>query len=158
MKFSSTPIQLCWGASIPHLKIYALFFCCPWNIVSITSLVLLQDLPQTYILSCFYRLFRTLSFSRIYVKYTSHHGWRKFSNLWFSDYWKKHLRLEKLNLNIFTHAPRQNSPPCSYHHPKAEGNYPLKQGTLSDITSYPYKVIDHYSFEMEVVETTRFPR
>ena len=42
--------------------------------------------------------------------------------------------------------------------PRQRETTPPKLGTLSDRASYPYKVIDHYSFEMEVVETTRFLR
>ena len=33
-----------------------------------------------------------------------------------------HLWVKKLNLFIFTHAPKQNSPPGFYHYPQAEGN------------------------------------
>ena len=32
---------------------------------------------------------------------------------------------KKLNLFIFTNAPKQNSPPGSYHYPKTEPNYPF---------------------------------
>lgn len=34
-----------------------------------------------------------------------------FSKLWCSDYWKTHLRVQKLNLNIFTLAPPGKSLP-----------------------------------------------
>ena len=34
----------------------------------------------------------------------SHNGWGFFSNLWCSDYWKMHLRVRKLNLEVFIHA------------------------------------------------------
>ena len=34
-----------------------------------------------------------------------------------------HLWVIKLNLFIFTHAPKQNFPPGFYHYPQAEGNY-----------------------------------
>ena len=47
----------------------------------------------------------------------SHHGWQKFSNLWGSDYWKMLLQDKKINLDNFTNAPRQNSPPGPDHHP-----------------------------------------
>ena len=33
-----------------------------------------------------------------------------------------HLRIKTLNLFIFTHAPKQNSPPGFYHYPQAERN------------------------------------
>ena len=32
---------------------------------------------------------------------------------------------KKLNLFIFTHAPKQNSPPGFYHYLLAEGNHPF---------------------------------
>ena len=38
------------------------------------------------------------------------HGWGKFSNLWGSDYWKTHLQLKKLNLDVFIHAQGKTSP------------------------------------------------
>ena len=34
-----------------------------------------------------------------------------------------HLRVNKLNLDIFNHATRGNSPPGSYRHPPGKGNY-----------------------------------
>ena len=46
----------------------------------------------------------------------SHHGRRKFSNLWCQAYWKMHLYVKKMSLFIFTHAPKQNSLPGSYRH------------------------------------------
>ena len=37
------------------------------------------------------------------------------------DAWKcKTEKILKLDLDIFTHAPRQNSPPGSYHHPPSK--------------------------------------
>ena len=43
-------------------------------------------------------------------------------NIWRSDYWKMHLKVKKLNLDISTYVFRQNSPSGSYHHP-----LPLRQ-------------------------------
>ena len=66
-------------------------------------------------------LFRALSLQNIWWVYIyqvgiSHHGWRKFSNLWCSKYWKLHFEVKKLNLVIFAQHPRQNSFRGSYHH------------------------------------------
>ena len=37
-----------------------------------------------------------------------------------------HLEVKKkTNLDIYTHASRQNSPPGTNHHSQAEGNYPF---------------------------------
>ena len=38
----------------------------------------------------------------------SHHRWGKFSDLCCSSYWKMHLPVKKLNLEIFTHAPHRS--------------------------------------------------
>ena len=37
-------------------------------------------------------------------------GWGKFTNLWYSDIWKMHLRIKKVNLDIFTHASHAKLP------------------------------------------------
>ena len=54
----------------------------------------------------FYRLLRVLSLQNTCWTFCqtciSHHGWWKFSNSWYSNYWKIHLRVRKLNLDIFT--------------------------------------------------------
>ena len=38
-------------------------------------------------------------------------GYEKISNLWCWDNWKRHLWAEKLNLFIFVHSSKPNSPP-----------------------------------------------
>ena len=54
----------------------------------------------------------------------------------FSNYWKKHLQVEKLNLDIFTLAflPWQNSLKDSYHQPLGRGKllFPAKERFLEN--------------------------
>ena len=54
----------------------------------------------------------------------------------FSNYWKKHLQVEKLNLDIFTLAflPWQNSLKGSYHQPLGRGKllFPAKERFLEN--------------------------
>ena len=38
---------------------------------------------------------------------------------------KIHLCVKKMNLSIFTHAPKQNSPASFYHYPRAERKSPI---------------------------------
>ena len=46
-----------------------------------------------------------------------HRGLGSFSNLWCSDHIRKCIcKSKKLKVDIFNHAPRQNSPPGSYHY------------------------------------------
>ena len=135
MKLFSTSIQVFRGTSFSYFKIKVPFFCCPLcqiisrplchnqkngkPAVSITTLVL-QDQPQGYILSYFYRLVRALSHSRIFVEfslsavYSSIVG--ELSNSCCSDYWKMHLRVKKIVSRHFTHPSPQTRPPGFYHH------------------------------------------
>ena len=55
--------------------------------------------------------------------FISYHGWGKLSNLCYSNYTKMHLQVKKINQDISTHSPRQNSPPGSYHHPAGRWNF-----------------------------------
>ena len=54
---------------------------------------------------------------------------------------------KKLNLFIFTNAPKQNSPPGSYHYPKTDPNYPflLKNAFLKYI--FPQQKRQDYGAE-----------
>ena len=66
-------------------------------------------------------------------------------NIWRSDYWKMHLKVKKLNLDISTSVLRQNSPPGSYyHHP-----LPLRQsrkGRLDLIKSKNFEGVGQVTF------------
>ena len=75
MKFFSTPMQVCRGPSIPYFNIKTPFFCCllfskEYIIpqVKIDYQPSPSGLTTRIILSCFYRLIRSLSLSRIPVK------------------------------------------------------------------------------------------
>ena len=56
--------------------------------------LILQDQPQGYILSCFFKLVRVLSLSRMLVEFflacIFHHAWEKFFNSWCSHSQKMH--------------------------------------------------------------------
>ena len=128
--FLQSPILVCRGAYIPYFKISAPIFCCPFfseNYLNpqarINKMVnkhtvdyhpspseLISRITPSY----FYGLQRGLSrqnpcwiFSETCI---FHHGCGKVSNLCCYDYWQIHLWVKKLNLFIFTHVLKQNSP------------------------------------------------
>ena len=84
--------------------------------VSITTLVLRINLNNTS--SCL-SIAGLISLQKFYWFFpqssTSHHGWRKVSNLWFSNYWKMQYQVKKMMQITLLMLPRQNSPPCTYH-------------------------------------------
>ena len=71
-----------------------------------------------------------------FSKLCFHHGWLKLSNWWWSDYWKIHLRIKNLKVQIFIMTPWQISLLDSYHHlPDRKCNYPL--GNIFFLKIYP---------------------
>lgn len=56
---------------------------------------------------------------------------KKTQNLWCSDDWKMHMQVQKeIEFGHFTHVPRQNYHPVSYHEPQTEGNYSSHQAAF----------------------------
>ena len=118
MKFSSTPGQVCRSVSIPCFKINAPFFCCPFFgkkylklQIRINKMVNQQFRLPPY---CSPSELTSRIHPLIFVQ--TRQGF--FSKLRCSGYWKIHLRVKKMNLDIFTCA----SPQVLIITSKAEGN------------------------------------
>ena len=50
-----------------------------------------------------------------------------------SDYWKMHLKIKKMKIDIFIHASSPtmpNSPPGFYHHRHGDTNYSFTAGSI----------------------------
>ena len=100
------------------------------------TILLLQDYPQGYIHSFFYRpllgLYLSLSnIAEFPLKPVYTTGWGKSSNLWFSSYWKMYLQLEKLHLHILTYATSQvKFSPRFLSLPQAQRNYSFFNGSI----------------------------
>ena len=143
MKLFSTSIQVFRGTSFSYFKIKVPFFCCPLcqiisrplchnqkngkPAVSITTLVL-QDQPQGYILSYFYRLVRALSHSRIFVEFSL----RAVYSSIVAENFQIHAvqitgkcicELKKLNLDILLIHPPRPDPQAFIITTQADRNY-----------------------------------
>ena len=111
MNFPHHTIQVCKGASISYFRISIPLFCCPLFFeeylnprVRINKIVnkhsvdyhpnpseLTSRIYPLIFLQTSQGFISLLNISLIFSQTCiSHHGWRKFSNSWCSDYWKMH--------------------------------------------------------------------
>ena len=121
MKLSSTLIQVCRGGLIPYFRMNAPFFSATHSFLKITAMpestkwytkimstLFLQNYPQGYILSYFYKLLRLLSFFRKFVEFSLKHiyltmfwGDSQIYDVQVTRFTIMHLEVEKkLNLDI----------------------------------------------------------
>ena len=140
---------MCRGTSIPNFKINVPFFCCLLLFLKDISTPRLGSTKMVNEYSVDYQssqwgltssihpfkdqgsldsLELSLSLQNICWIFSQtciyHHVSGQLSNLWYSDYWKMHLRAKKLSLGIFIHAnPSKTLPQLLIIIPQVKVNY-----------------------------------
>ena len=111
LNFLQPSPQVCWGAYIPYFKINNPIFC---------YLIFFEEClnPRSGTVDYHHSANISWLFSQTCI---SHDGCKSFKFM-VLRYWEINLWVK---LNLFTHAPKQNSPPGSYHHHSRRKKLPI---------------------------------
>ena len=136
---------MCWGASIPYFRINPLFMS-PFFFKEylnsqgkINKMVNSVDYHPNTALGFMSLQNICLYFSRTCM---CHHGWGNFPNLWCSDHWKMHLRINNVeSKHLYSCLLWRNSPPGSYQHLPGRGKLLTPQAELFSKICWLWKAL-----------------